>query len=71
MRSMRSEIADKLVEIEDIATRYKVPMHSLTLVMRDPAKPGMFNVLTNEQGEENQRAAAALITSKEGEFVTP
>ena len=71
MRDMRSEIANKLVQIEDIAVRYKVPMHSVTLVMRDPAKPQMFNVLTTEQGKENLQAAANLLISEAGIPVVP
>ena len=58
MQNFREEVADKLVDIEDIAKRYGLPqMNKLTLIVRDPANPGMSVVLSNEGSEENMYAA--------------
>lgn len=62
MNEMRMEVAERLIEIEDVFKNYGLPLTGITLVARDPANDNMIVVLTNEDGAGRKRALELGIT---------
>jgi hypothetical protein len=52
LESLRQAIGNKLVEIEDVIKGYGIHLPELTLIARDPTKPGMVISLSSEKGSE-------------------
>ena len=63
MIDFRSAVADKLVDIENIARNFGLhQLTRITLIARNPDNERMSVVVSNEGNEENLRAACAVAT---------
>ena len=61
LESLRTQIALKLIEIENITRERNVPMENITLIARDPDNDEMFVVVTNETREGLDKAGRVII----------
>ena len=61
MERLRLDIAGKLCEIEDLCKARNLEMPRVTLIARDPDRPGMIVVVTNEPGDELAQAFDAAM----------
>lgn len=59
MNQMRMDIAELLVQIEDVIKGYGLPMTGITLVARDPTNDKMILVLSSESDMRDALRLAA------------
>ena len=60
MAELRLEIAAKLCEIEDLCAARSLRLPRLSLIARDPKRPGMIVCVTNEPAGEIREAVEQL-----------